>query len=510
MALPHSTWPAIAFVGMSAILLNAGLSPGHAAPLSVSPNRPAQAHVHRKFHHRIGDVPIDYVVVVVQENRSVDNLFNGFCIDGNPNAGYVGCALTVNSYMGQPLTKIKLYQQNDDPGHYHTLSPGGNFVQDYDGGANDGWTSSSPYNALTYVRQSDTQIYDDLASQWQLSDYTFQSNEGPSFVAHQYLIAGQSGGIPNNGNGYSPNLAPWAQAENPGFYVAGCPAVSESFIKMTTTYPGTQTNKNTCVDYPTILDEATAAYGNSAPAWKFYVPTVQEIWDAPCGVEHIYNANLCNKGGSANVVVDSTGSSFQTDVANGKLAHLTYIIPCTTWSDHPPFSSNPPPNPNETGPNWVNFIANTIGKSQYWGLTTIIVVWDDWGGWYDHVVPYHTPSIYPSYYNNLPPGWTDPNEYGYRVPMLVISPYLRAPSTVDHYPNGFPSEPPRTQASILGYIENTLGLGSLNAADAVSDNLSEMFNYNRTPLNYTKVDPTQGFPSPQADCTDNTGNDFEE
>jgi phospholipase C len=155
----------------------------------------------------------------------------------------------------------------------------------------------------------------------------------------------------------------------------------------------------------------------------------------------------------------------------------------------------------------VNFIVNTVGKSSYWGATTIVVVWDDWGGWYDHVVPFHTPSVYPQYYNLQ--NWTDPYEYGYRVPMLVISPYLRAPTTVDHYPFGYSSSPPRTQASILAYVEQALGLGSLNAADSVSDNLSEMFNYNRTPIKFQQADPTAGFPSSPGDCTDG-GNEFNE
>jgi phospholipase C len=92
-------------------------------------------------------------------------------------------------------------------------------------------------------------------------------------------------------------------------------------------------------------------------------------------------------------------------------------------------------------------VVNAIGMSQYWSNTTIFVTWDDWGGFYDHVPPL----VYNSY------------EYGFRVPLLFISPYAKQ-GYVSHVAHDF--------GSILRFIEEKFGLPSLGYADSRADNLS--------------------------------------
>ena len=155
---------------------------------------------------------------------------------------------------------------------------------------------------------------------------------------------------------------------------------------------------------------------------------------------------------------------------NGTLAKLSYVIPCFANSDHSSSTSN-------TGPLWVASVVNAIGESKYWDSTAILIVWDDWGGWFDHYTPEH-PSYNPS----------DPYEYGFRVPMLVVSPYVKQAGLVDHTV--------RNATSILSFIERVFGLGSLNTLDQYSDDLTAaIFDFRRTPLSYTPVstgsfDPT--------------------
>jgi phospholipase C len=130
----------------------------------------------------------------------------------------------------------------------------------------------------------------------------------------------------------------------------------------------------------------------------------------------------------------------------------------------------------------VGFVANTIGASQYWLNAAIIVVWDDWGGWYDGVIPQTTGLTLggttiaaTDLYNSAN---RDPYEYGYRVPMLVISPWVK---------QGVDSTP-RSTASILDFIEHTFGVteGSLGTLDSKSlpghDDLHGMFNFQQTAL----------------------------
>jgi phospholipase C len=133
------------------------------------------------------------------------------------------------------------------------------------------------------------------------------------------------------------------------------------------------------------------------------------------------------------------------------------------------------------GPSFVSFIANTIGLSaQYWTKepTAIVVVWDDWGGWYDNETPFEVPN--PLGNSN------DPNNYGYRVPMLVISPYSKA---------GAVDSVPKTQSAILTFIEGVFHLGTLGNTDLIQysrDNLlgGNVFNFNQTPIVY-KQEPLQ-------------------
>jgi phospholipase C len=91
--------------------------------------------------------------------------------------------------------------------------------------------------------------------------------------------------------------------------------------------------------------------------------------------------------------------------------------------------------------NWVGWIANEIatdtGVHDYWADTAIIVVWDDWGGWYDHILPQFRTAT------NNPYGNPDPFEYGLRTPLLVISQWAK--KGIHH---GY-----RSQASILKFIE---------------------------------------------------------
>jgi hypothetical protein len=90
------------------------------------------------------------------------------------------------------------------------------------------------------------------------------------------------------------------------------------------------------------------------------------------------------------------------------LPNVSWIGPNASVSEHPPYLIS-------TGQAYVTTLINTIMRSPCWGSTAIFLSWDDWGGFYDNVVP---PSI-------------DENGYGIRVPGLVISPYARA-GYIDH------------------------------------------------------------------------------
>jgi phospholipase C len=143
---------------------------------------------------------------------------------------------------------------------------------------------------------------------------------------------------------------------------------------------------------------------------------------------------------------------------------VSWIIPTGQASDHAGVNDG-------SGPSWVTSIVNAIGASPYWNNTAIILTWDDWGGWSDHVPP---PAILNSY------------EYGFRVPLVVISPYAKA---------GYISHTVYDFGSILKFVEATFGLPNIapGAATPYADtftatgDLSDCFNFTQTPLTFQTI-----------------------
>src|SRR6202790_4490756 len=150
------------------------------------------------------------------------------------------------------------------------------------------------------------------------------------------------------------------------------------------------------------------------------------------------------------VVIEGQQNQIVNDIMHGQLATVSWVIPNGTASDHPGNEGN--------GPSWGAGIVNAIGTSQYWKDTAIIITWDAWGGWDEHRLP---PKIFNSY------------EYGFRVPLIVVSPYAKA-AHISHVTHDF--------GSILNFIEETYELPSLGYGDALADDLSDCFNFTQTPI----------------------------
>jgi len=307
-----------------------------------------------------------------------------------------------------------------------------------------------------YVMPSDVQPYFALAEQYAFGDRMFQTNEGPSFPAHQFIISGTSAPTATS------NLF---AAENPNASPAGCIApLTETVAMIDPT--GSEINfpaEYPCFDHPTLTDLLDA----KGLSWKYYAPSAGSIWTGPDAIEHIcqqqaINGTLkCTGPDWVNNVVIPEWQVLE-DIANGQLSQVSWIIPDGTYSDHA--ESN-----NGSGPSWVTSIVNAIGKSQYWSNTAIVITWDDWGGWYDHVAPKVV---------NDGVSWGSGYVYGFRVPLIVVSPYAKA---------GYISHATHDFGSILKLIETTFNLPSLGYADAAADDLSDCFNLTQSPLNFQSI-----------------------
>lgn len=396
---------------------------------------------------------IQHIVMIVQENRSPDNLFQDSVLISR-GADIVQSGLN-HTGVTIPLTPTSLVTDYDIS-HLHPA-----FLAMYDGGKMDGFdlvkpvcsagaVNCPPPNAeYQYVNPSEIQPYFALAEQYTFGDRMFQTNQGPSFPAHQFLISGTSAASANSGALYA--------AENPiNGTAAGCiaiPGTEERMINITTgdesvlQYP--------CFDHPTLTD----LLDNAGISWRYYAPNAGSIWTGPDAIQHMcqpqtQNGKLvCTGAAWSNVIIPQ--STILNDIANQQLAQVTWVIPDGHESDHANVNDG-------SGPSWVASVVNAIGNSLYWGNTAIFITWDDWGGWYDHVAP----KIINSY------------EYGFRVPLIVVSPYAKA-NYISHTPHDF--------GSLLKFVEENFGLPSLGYADVPADDFSDCFDFNQAPLKFQTI-----------------------
>jgi len=380
-----------------------------------------------------------------------------------------------------------------------------------------------------------------LIENWAYASHVMQANEGPSFIAHQYAIAGQSGGL--YGIMPSPAATAYAMAENPGTpppiptptptplgqvtYVengigttGNCYTPSQVVFSVNMALPYTTGSDQSnpfyppCEEYNTVLDEVSGTLTRPPYFdWQYIAEDKTSIWAAPMGVNHLYQAYAANETDPTQpFAVDKDAVNFVANLGlpggpppnpARPIAALTYITPCKTESDHPDTT----PGTVDNGPQWLGWLINSIGASAYWPNTTIIVTWDDWGGFYDHWKapppnswPYHPPQNV--YFDNWPTNDDqDGNEWGFRVPVIIISPYVQQRG----YISAAPPQPgaQRSQSVILDYVESTFGLppGALGTDDKyqTNDALKDVFNFNASPMAYTPV-PGVTFTPPPGGC----------
>jgi phospholipase C len=380
-------------------------------------------------------------VVIFQENRTPDNLFHGLPGADIANGGVNSSGQTV------PLTPVPL--ANDyDLDHSH-----GAFVAMYDGGKMDGAdkvsvsckktaTDCDGYPQFRYVNPSDVQPYFQLAEQYTFADRMFQTNQGPSFPAHQFIIAGTS--APTATSDLFASEEPVGPPGAAPIYDTGCTAPAGQTVLLIDPMGNESAKQFPCFEHPVLSD----LLDDRSISWKYYTPLAGWIWTAPNAIEHVRSGPAW-----ANVILNQ--KQVLSDISGRALPQVSWVIPTARSSDHA--------NENDgSGPSWVASIVNAIGASSYWSSTAIFITWDDWGGWYDHVAP----TIYDSY------------EYGFRVPLIVVSPYAKA-GYVSHVTHDF--------GSILRFIEENFGLDSLGYADSRADDLSDCFNFGQQPLAFRVI-----------------------
>jgi len=370
---------------------------------------------------------IRHVVIVMQENRSFDSYFGTF-----PGADGIPHGVCVPDPM-LPGTCIRPFHDPSDInyGGPHSLS---NAVADINGGAMDGFVSQaeqgskcqtgnpncSPCKATLrpghHHRCVDVMGYHDAreipnywtyAKRFVLQDHMFEPNASWSLPQHLYLVSEWSAYCSDPLNAFScrGTLQRPNRDENPPPNAAG-----DRFGN-----PNTGQLHYAWTDITYLLHKHSVS-------WRYYVsrgsepdcrdaasPTCPPVPQGP-QTPGIWNplpsfTDVAQDRQEHNI---QPLSSFFKAAGRGALPAVSWVVPNSRDSEHPPASVS-------AGQAYVTRLINSLMRSPDWKSTAIFLSWDDWGGFYDSVVP----------------PYVDPYGYGLRVPGLVISPYARR-GYIDH------------------------------------------------------------------------------
>jgi len=467
-------------------------------------------------HGQYGNTPIKHVIVIFQENRTPDNLFQGLC---TANGGMPGCGTAATkydiatSYINSAGKKTALLPvglaTNFDLDHSHggpnlngTVS-GWDFEYTNQGiaakpgmnvpancgkdvfGCNVPSNNNSQFMYVynTPVKNTDGSSgglmdpYITMATTYGWGNRMFQTNQGPSFPAHQFIFGATS--------------APTAPDDPAGIFVSenapgayGC--ASGNSVQLI------RPNGNTAPPYGTetagdvtlecfnrnAMDYLFANHTPNPITWTYYSAGQTGLWVAPNSLMNICipSGTVCTgpdwTKGASNGYVDTAPPDVLTDIGNCALSQVSWVTPAGEYSDHPINSG--------LGPSWVAAIVNAIGNNKtcdtngYWKDTAIFITWDDWGGWYDHVLP-----VFQTGANQ------DDYQLSFRVPLVVVSAYSTKAGYISNLQYDF--------GSIVKGIEGIFGLPSLGFADArAANDLHDFFNFNQAATTYKTIPAPRG------------------
>ncbi len=390
---------------------DSGADDGGGAPGDASPDANALA-----------GMPIKYVLVLVKENHTFDNYFTGF-----PGADTTTTATLSN---GSTITRPTAPNGTLSQDICHANSCGQTAYRD---GGMDGFDLIGAGN-LPFIQYTEQQIpnYWQYARNFVLADHFFSTTLGPSTPGHLVFWAGQSLVL---GNQYCTTDGSMCN----GFGCAADPGVA-----ITAYDPDNCTTKESapCFDAPTLVDQLPPGF-----TWNDY--------GGPLALMFKSVANMPNYGSHFR-----SQSDLVTDLTAGKVANLTIAH---LWSGD--VSEHPAADPC-LGENFSVQIINAAMSTPQWSQMAIVLTWDDWGGFYDHVAPPVHQCANGHIFQN-----------GFRLPAIIISPYAK---------KGFVLSTPAEQASVPRLVEDLWGMTYMStrdphARDGTAGSLLAAFDFTQPP-----------------------------
>jgi phospholipase C len=384
--------------------------------------------------------PIKHIVFIVKENRTFDNYF----------ARYPGAEGTETGKLSNGEV-VTLAEAADvfKPDLGHSFYDG---LTGINGGRMDGFdkiTNAGSLNGYTSFKQEGIPNYWAYADEFVLGDHMFSSMYGPTFPEHLYTIGAQAARV--TGNKLETN-APGGYCDDEGETVYRFAKMSEDETKLVMAAEE-QVDIDTISDYweriracfdfevlPDHLDDAGIS-------WHYYAD--EGSWmNAMLAIEHMRFSDHWGR--------DITPEEdLLPDIQRGKLRRVSWVVPGPGVNEHPGGPSVC------VGENWTVEVVNELMRSKYWKSTAIFLVWDDFGGFYDHVPPPHY----------------DIMGLGPRVPFLLISPWTK---------QGYVDKTTYEFSSVLKFIETIYGLPCMTDRDCQAGNMMNAFDFSQDVSNKTR------------------------
>jgi len=402
---------------------------------------------------------IDHIIFIIQENHSFDNYFGTY---PGANGFPAGIALPVSPKQDEWVFPFHLdIDQNvmlvgdelppgisdpeqlegnvSQPFHLSSESLGRDLSHSwqvahlaYDNGKMDGFVyAEGSILTMGYYDRSDIPNYWSYADNFVLADNFFSSLMGPSFPNHLYIASGNNGPVDIN--------ASWIY-EKGIINNVGDPTLSTLDLSWSTLAEQLSEANISWKWYDGNTNPLKPTIWNVLPLFDYFRKNPSELKD------HVFNT-----------------ASFISDIKNGSLPAVSWIIP-GSWvpPDYPQVCkgispSEHPPARSDCGMDYVTYLVNQVMQSNYWWSTAIIITWDDYGGFYDHV----------------PPPQVDIYGLGFRVPTLIISPYAKH-HYIDHTLYEF--------ASFIKFVDVIFGLNPIYPRVIQANNMLNAFNFSQEPL----------------------------
>jgi phospholipase C len=379
-------------------------------------------------------VPIKHIIFIIKENRTFDNYFGRYPGADGATAGRTSSGETVNLSVAADVL---------EPDLGHAFLDG---VKSIDGGKMDGFdlvTNGDTLNGYSAFTRAGIPNYYAYAKHFVIGDRMFSSMYGPTFPEHLYTVAAQSGRVVGNKD---QTAGESGYCDDPGETVFRFQDLTHRERKrVMKAEEASDVNEvvaywehvRACFNFRVLMDKLD----KHDISWHYYADDGSWM-NALLAIKHIRFSKHWGK--------DVTPEEdLPVDIDKHNLAKVSWVVPGPGVNEHPGGPSVC------VGENWTVSIVNQIMRSRYWKNTAIFVTWDDFGGFYDHVVPPHY----------------DEMGLGPRVPLVIISPWAK---------KGYVDSTEYEFSSVLKFIETVHGIGCMTERDCGAHDLMNAFDFDQS------------------------------